>query len=87
MGKKTFYAILIGLTLFVVTSSMEQNAKKNFSMSLIGLEKHLVLQELEKKNISYRILSEDDSYYMMTMDYQENRMNLRFRHNLLIAIE
>ena len=49
MGKKTFYAILIGLTLFVVTSSMEQNAKKNFSMSLIGLEKHLVLQELEKK--------------------------------------
>jgi flagellar biosynthesis/type III secretory pathway M-ring protein FliF/YscJ len=87
MRKKTFYAILIGLTLFVVTSSMEQNAKKNFFMSLIGLEKHLVLQELEKRNISYRILSEDDSYYMMTMDYQENRMNLRFRQNLLIAIE
>lgn len=55
------------------------------SNTLVGKSKEVALDIIQSNGYTARVVAEDSTSYMVTMDIRMNRVNLQLRNNIVIA--
>lgn len=53
---------------------------------LIGLSEQEGIDYINKNNITYRVLRRDEIYYICTLDFRVDRVNLYISNNIIVRI-